>query len=155
MEGVALDKYSSIGSYSFIAQGVLISKSNIGNYCSIAPSVKIGLGEHSLNRVSTSAKFYNNSYEELTNGECIIGNDVWIGTNAVILRGVKIGDGAVIGANAVVTKDVPSFGVAVGVPAKVVKYRFSDEKMQKIIKSTWWNFSFEEAKLIIKSIENE
>jgi len=155
MQGVRLDKYSSIGNYTYIAQGVLITKSQIGNYCSIAPSAKIGLGEHILSRVSTSPRFYTNSYEELTKGECKIDNDVWIGANAVILRGVHIGHGAVIGANAVVTKDIPPFAIAVGMPAKIIKYRFSPEIIQKIINSNWWSYSYNEAKLIIKSLENE
>lgn len=69
----------------------------------------------------------------------IIGNDVWIGSHALILGGVKIGDGAVIGAGAVVTKDVPPYAVVGGVPARIIKYRFSQEIIDKLLEIKWWN----------------
>jgi acetyltransferase-like isoleucine patch superfamily enzyme len=76
-----------------------------------------------------------------------IGNDVWIGQSAIILRQVsKIGDGAVIGAGAVVTKDVPDYAIVAGSPAKVIRYRFSQENIQKLKKEQWWNKSIEELK---------
>jgi len=146
---VFIDINTSLGKYNFIAENTIITKSKIGSYCSIAPYVKIGLGEHDYKKVSSSVRFIKDSYSVLTQSDCVIGNDVWIGTNAVVLRGVNIGDGAVIGANAVVTKDIPPFAIAVGVPAKVIKYRFSKEKIKQIIESKWWNYDIEEAKVII------
>lgn len=68
-----------------------------------------------------------------------IGNDVWIGDNVIIKNGVKIGDGAVVGLGAVVTKDVPPYAVVAGVPAKIIKYRFSDEIISELLELEWWN----------------
>lgn len=136
----AVDSYCEIGKYTSIGKNTNITKTSIGNYTSIANNVSIGQGEHDLNRISTKAMFYgNNGYEIITPGECIIGNDVWIGANAVILRNVKIGDGAVVGAGAVVTKDVGNFEIVVGIPAKKLKERFTKEKQKRIIDSAWWN----------------
>ena len=78
---------------------------------------------------------------DLLKGECVIGKDVWIGAGAVILRGVKVGNGAVVGANAVVTKDVDSFSIVGGVPAKLIKYRFNKEKIDLIKDSKWWDLT--------------
>jgi len=72
--------------------------------------------------------------------KCIIGNDVWIGTNSTILRGVTIGNGAVIGANTVVTKDVPDYAIVVGNPARIIKYRFSETIAEKLNGICWWDF---------------
>nr|WP_246566018.1 CatB-related O-acetyltransferase [Tissierella simiarum] len=74
---------------------------------------------------------------------CIIGNDVWIGSNAVILRGVKVGNGAVIGAGAIVTKDVEPYSIVVGNPARVIKKRFSEQIIESLEKIQWWNWSKE------------
>ena len=125
-----------IGSNCYIGQSTLITSAKIGNYTSIASGVKIGQGEHPIKNVSTSSLFFNdNVFEKLTEKECIIGNDVWIGTNAVILRGISIGNGAIIGAGSVVTKDVPDFSINVGVPAKVIKYRFNNQSIKIIEES--------------------
>ena len=155
LESSIIDKNSEIGNYSFISSNVIITKSKIGNYCSIAPCAKIGLGEHDYHNISTSVRFIENPYQELTKKECKLGNDVWVGTNAVILRGVTIGDGAVIGANAVVTKDIPPFAIAVGAPTRILKYRFSEDKINKIIASKWWDYSLLNAQIKIKELEND
>ena len=73
----------------------------------------------------------------------IIGNDVWIGANAIILPGVTVGDGAIIGAGAVVTRDVPPYAIMVGVPAKILKYRYTKDDIKKLLKIAWWNWSSE------------
>jgi len=74
-----------------------------------------------------------------------IGNDVWVGRNAIITPSVsRIGNGAVIGAGAVVTKDVPDYAVVVGNPAQIIKYRFSEQKIKKLLDTKWWNKSIEE-----------
>lgn len=82
-------------------------------------------------------------------GDTIAGNDVWIGQNAAILPGVHIGDGAIIGANAVVSKDVPPYAIAVGNPAIVKKYRFDEETIDLLLKLKWWDKNIEEVKRLI------
>jgi acetyltransferase-like isoleucine patch superfamily enzyme len=153
MSSTLLSGKNEIGEYTYIGFNSLITKSSIGRYCSIANNVSIGIGEHKIDRVSTSSLFYKNAYEILTENECIIGNDVWIGSNAVIRRGVQIGDGAIIGANSFVNKDVKPFEIVGGTPAKFIKMRFNDEKIQLIKKSKWWNKDLESARFSIKELE--
>ena len=81
-------------------------------------------------------------------GDTVIGNDVWIGTRSIIMDGVSIGHGAVVAANTVVTKDVPPFAVVGGVPAKIIKYRFPAEKVERIIGSKWWESSIDKINLL-------
>lgn len=122
----------------------------IGKYCSISTHVVIFLGsEHRMEWVSTypfsvlwdSAKTITTYHS--TKGDVIIGNDVWIGYNVTILSGVKIGDGAVIGTGSVVSKDVPPYAIVAGNPARVVRYRFSEEAIEKLLKVRWWDWSDE------------
>jgi virginiamycin A acetyltransferase len=151
----SVDATSNIGSYSYIGCYTHITKGRLGRYCSVANNVSIGQGEHRLDRVSTSSKFYDTPWETLTEGECVIESDVWIGVDAVILRGVKIGVGAVVAANAVVTKDVPAFAVVGGVPARLIRYRFTEEKQKIILTSRWWEKEREEAAAAILQLEKE
>lgn len=150
-----IDDFCDIGSYTYIGRNCSITKSKIGRYCSIGNNVSIGQGEHDLNKVSTSSLFYDSPYEELTKEECIIENDVWIGVDSIILRGVRIGTGAVVGANSVVTKDVPPFSIVAGVPSKIIRYRFDEAKIVKIEQSKWWEKDLKSAKKIIEGLENE
>lgn len=151
----AIDSNSNIGRYCYIGKNVSITKTDIGCYTSIANNVSIGQGEHKIDEISTSSIFYTNEYEQLTVEDCKIGNDVWIGAGAIILRGVTIGDGAIIGANAVVTKDIPEFSIAVGIPAKVIRKRVSEEKIKKIKEKKWWNEDLDKAREIIESLNRE
>lgn len=110
----------SIGDYVTVGRGTIISVKTtctIGSYVLIGPNVQIQDSNHSMKRENL-IKYQRASIEPIT-----IGNDVWIGAGAKVLAGVTIGDGAVIGANAVVTKDIPDFAIAVGCPAKVIKFR--------------------------------
>ncbi|MFT4684241.1 MAG: acetyltransferase-like isoleucine patch superfamily enzyme [Flavobacteriaceae bacterium] len=142
-----------IGNYSYISYSCTINNCEIGNFCSIASGVKIGLGKHPVNFISTSPIFYspkNPLMHVLTkiskfseNEKVVIGNDVWIGTNVTVLDGVKIGNGAIIGANSIVTKDVKPFTIVGGVPAKFIKTRFSENSIEIIEKSKWWNLPIE------------
>lgn len=131
----------------------------IGRYCSIARSATVFNRNHPLEFKSTNALFYN-PVLNIVKKDCIahipliIGNDVWLGHNSIILPNVRfIGDGAVIGAGAVVNKDVPPFAVVVGNPSRVVRYRFNKEQIGIILESKWWEKSIEELKLHIKEFQ--
>lgn len=133
-----IDDKSSVGSYTYIGDRCSVTRASIGRYVSIGNNVSIGPGEHDLSNISTSSHFYKNIYDELTKDDCIIEGDVWIGVNAIVLRGVKVGVGAAIAANAVVTKDVPDYAVVAGVPARIIKYRFDADKRKKLLTTKWW-----------------
>ncbi len=138
-----------IGDYGYIATNCRISNMQIGKFCSIGPNFCCGLGIHPVDGISTHPMFYSiakqngtslcqeNKIEE--SKTTYIGHDVFIGANVTVLDGVKIGDGAVVGAGAVVSKDIPPYAIAVGVPAKVVKYRFSEEQIARLLERKWWN----------------
>ncbi len=138
----------TIDDYTYISPNANISKTSIGKFNSIGPNFICGYGIHPLNAISTSPVFYtkngienksfcdNDIFE--TRKPIIIGNDVFIGANVTVLDGVTIGNGAVIGAGAVVVKDIPAYAIAVGVPAKVIKYRFDDEQIKKFQEIKWW-----------------
>ena len=120
----------------------------VGNYCSIAGNVSIFLGgNHRPDWITTYPfSFFEDSARHLTgvpvsNGDVIIGHDVWIGEGAVILSGVHVGNGAVIGASAVVSKDVPAYGIVVGNPARLVRKRFSDTEIETLQAMSWWDWS--------------
>lgn len=134
-----VSKDSIIGNYTYIGDNCIITKASIGNYCSIAPNVAIGLWEHNLTKFSTSGFLDKKQYVNLTHKECIINNDVWIGTWSIIRRWVTIWNGAVIGANSFVNSDIPPFAIAVWSPAKVIRYRFNENTIERINKSEWWN----------------
>lgn len=125
----------------------------LGNYCSIAPGVKILLGgEHHIEYVTTypfsllldEAK--NLSGYPYSKGNVIIGNDVWIGQDALILSGIRIGDGAVIAGRSVVTSDVEPYSVVAGNPARHIKFRFSQEVIDTMLRIAWWNWPTSEIK---------
>lgn len=140
--------------YSYIARNSNATNVQIGKFCSIGPNFCCGLGLHPTNGISTAPMFYSKAkqngltlvndvvYEEQK--QTTIGNDVFIGANVTIIDGVTIGDGAVIGAGAVVVKDIPPYAVAGGVPAKVIKYRFDQDIIEKLLKLKWWDWSDED-----------
>lgn len=154
-KGCLIDKHCKIGQYTFINTNCTITKATIGNYCSIGSNVVIGPGQHDLDRVSISGHFYHDGYEELTKEPVTIGHDVWIGTYAIIMRGVNVGTGAVIGAGAIVTKNVPDYAVVVGVPAKVIKYRFNEEQQEQTKQSRWFDLDKESAMQTIQKLAND
>ena len=137
---------TSVGRYSKLRD------CKIGKFCSISWDVTIGAVSHPMNRISTHAFTYRKQFGisdsdiALAQKETLIENDVWIGCNAVILSGITVGNGAIIGAGAVVTRDVPPYAVVVGVPAKVMRYRFDEAQIRKIYNLKWWDWSDEQIK---------
>lgn len=131
-----------IGRGTYVCSRSIIKSACIGRYCSIAEGVQIGLALHHLATVSTFPLLEG---EILSNKVTVVGNDVWIGANAIILgNGISVGDGAVIGAGAVVTKDIPPYAIVGGVPAKILRYRFTEEERGELLKIKWWNWSVKE-----------
>jgi virginiamycin A acetyltransferase len=139
-----------VGAYTYVAENSKISIAEIGRFCSIGPNFFCGYGIHPLNGISTHPMFYStlkqNGYT-LTKKNKIqerkkikIGNDVFIGANVTVLDGVTIGDGAVIGAGSIVSKNIPEYAIAVGNPIKVIRYRFDEITIQKLLEKKWWDF---------------
>jgi len=153
MRRCEIDRNSKIQSYTYIGNNCFISAANIGKYCSIANNVSIGMGEHLLSHPSTNSLFYDNPMEILLKNECIINNDVWIGVDSIIRRGVVIGNGAVIGANSFVNTNIPPYAIAVGSPAKVIKYRFTPEQIRLIEETKWWEKDQKDAKKILEGLD--
>ncbi len=143
----------------------ILSKINpiaIGNFCSIAKDVTIQEYNHRTDRLSTyymEKNFFQgrNIGEISSKGAVVIGNDVWIGAKSIVLSGVTIGDGAVVAAGSVVTKDVPSYAIVGGNPARVIKYRFPPDVITKLQSMKWWNWPPEKVTaqrdLFLKSID--
>lgn len=144
-------KNSTIGNYCYIGMGDYLNTVETGNYCSIAGGVGIGALEHPWTNYSTST-ILNPSNEFITK-KTQIGNDVWIGTKCYIRQGVKIGDGAVVGACSFVNKDVPPYAIVFGCPAKIYKYRFNQDTIERLIKSKYWNYGPSRAKRILNELK--
>ena len=142
---------SEVGAYSYISPNTVIENAQIGRFCSISDHCRIGMGTHNTNQISTSpiftqkvngtkARWVDKNVNDLPFRKVRVGNDVWIGSRAMILGGVTVGDGAVVGAGAVVTKDVPAYAIVAGVPAKVIKYRFPDRLIELLMDFKWWYY---------------
>lgn len=122
----------------------------IGRYSSIAETATGWGANHPMNSKSSNALFYNPvmglaDVEPIERTKLTIGNDVWLGHNSIILSSVSsVGDGAVVGAGSVVNKDVPPYAVVVGHPARVVRYRFSDERIAELLEEQWWQYPLNE-----------
>lgn len=137
------------GAYSYMRSGgELYGNTVVGRFCSIGQNVVIGLekNKHPTTWLSTSlfSKHIEKGYESINmENTTKIGNDCWIGRDAAIMSGVTIGNGAIIGARALVTSDVPPYAIYAGVPARLIRYRFSSDLVDGLIQSKWWNISME------------
>lgn len=133
-----------------------ITDVNIGKFCSMSSGINIVGGEHNVSWVSTFPlrdRFQlpgrGRDGHPKSKGPICIGNDVWIGMGVTILSGVNIGDGSVVAAQSVVTKDVPPYTIVAGNPAKIIKYRFDQETIQALLRIQWWNWDL---KKIVENI---
>lgn len=138
---------SEMDNYSYINENSLVINTRIGKFTSIGYNCGIGLPEHPINYISTSPFIYSENnifnlpktFDSFTK-DTQIGNDCWIGNNVIILQGKTIGDGAIIAAGSVVTKDVEPYSIVAGVPAKKIKYRFSENEIKFLNQLKWWDW---------------
>lgn len=138
------EEYNVLYNYDFTKVKLVF-----GKFCAIAAETRfIMTGDHKLDAISTYPfPIFQNGWEEAysiadlpTKGDIIVGNDVWFGYNSLIKGGVTIGDGAIIATSAVVVKDVPAYSIVAGNPAKVVKMRFDDVTIDRLLQISWWNW---------------
>jgi chloramphenicol O-acetyltransferase type B len=141
------------GSFSYVNEQSLLRSVEVGRFSSIGPHFLCGFGAHPSNLLSTSPVFYSTRSQSgmsfadrdyfKETSETSIGHDVWVGTRVFVRDGVRIGNGAIIAAGAVVVKDVPDYAIMGGVPARVIRYRFPEEAIKALLAIEWWNWSEE------------
>ncbi len=138
------EEYNVLYNYDFTKVKLII-----GKFCAIAAETRfIMTGDHKLDAISTFPfPIFQNGWESVysiadlpTKGDIIVGNDVWFGYDSLVKGGVTIGDGAIIATRAVVVKDVPPYSIVAGNPAKVVKMRFDDKTIDRLLRIAWWNW---------------
>ncbi len=154
IDGVELHGNIGIGKNTTINGGntdlrASVNKISIGSFCSIARNVTFQEYNHDLTKLTSymvRTNLEGKSFKEdlVSKGNIELGHDVWIGTQCVILSGAKIGTGAVIAANSVVTGEIPPYAIAAGSPAKVIKYRFEEKVISELLQSKWWDKTHEQ-----------
>lgn len=157
LSSMEIHMIGSIGAFSYMRGGRIGGGlKSVGRYCSIAPGITVGDSNHAVNWLSTHPFQYGAStifknwtkrkdhqflkMKHTKSPNTVIGNDVWIGANVTIMPGVTIADGAVVGAGSVVTKDVPAYAIVAGVPAKIIRFRFDENTIKKLLDLKWWRF---------------
>lgn len=142
---------STFGDYSYVAGDVQMIYAEVGKFCSIASHVRLNPGNHPMQRVTQHHMTYRRKqygfgdddqeiFDWRRSNKVVVGHDVWIGHAAIVMPGVCIDTGAVVGSNAVVTKDVGPFEIVVGVPAKPIRKRFPDHIIEKLLQIAWWEW---------------
>lgn len=148
--GVSIGPNCSLGKRSYISgPNTTINSAKIGRYCSIAMGVKLGLDEHDYTKVSTHPFLYSSIFGSFTSqrnsvqkkAAVVVEDDVWIGCNAIVMRGVKVGKGAVIAGGAIVTVDVEPYAIVGGVPARLLGYRFNENIRNSLLNIDWCSWS--------------
>jgi len=157
-----------VGNFTFInTDSIVYPHVRLGRYCSIARNCEIGVANHPTNYLSTHSFQYHGAlfpklpiYKNNITGvgfrahpETVIGSDVWLGAKSIIKSGVRIGDGVIVAANSVVTRNIPPYAIVGGSPAKLIRYRF--EQIVNLLRLEWWNLPFEKImKLPFDSIDD-
>jgi acetyltransferase-like isoleucine patch superfamily enzyme len=155
----------ALDDFTYISAHTTMFRTRIGKFCSIGPHVIAGIGRHPVKQyVSTHPIFYSTFKQAQTtfaDKDCFeefagitIGNDVWIGAKVFIGDGVKIGDGAIVAAGSVVTKDIPAYAIFGGVPAKFIRYRFTEEQISFLKSVKWWERDIDWLKINFKLFHN-
>lgn len=145
-------EYSTVGDYSYLGERCLVADAEIGRFCAIAAHVRIGAPNHPMDRVSQHRFTYcpeyyfddalrdNGFFDTRRSDRVVIGNDVWIGHGVVVLPGVRVGDGAVLAAGAIVHRDVAAYTIVGGVPARKLRDRFAPDIARKLQNIAWWQW---------------
>jgi phosphonate metabolism protein (transferase hexapeptide repeat family) len=146
---------AELGDFSYLGPRCIVGDATIGKFCAIAAEVRIGAPNHPMDRPSMHRFTYCPEYysadavrdhaffDRRKQDRAVIGNDVWIGHGVIVLPGVKVGDGAVLAAGAVVTKDVQPYTIVGGIPAKFIRERFTRTIAERLTSIAWWNWPFE------------
>ncbi|HEY3282047.1 MAG TPA: DapH/DapD/GlmU-related protein [Armatimonadota bacterium] len=146
----------SLGDYSYVAPETLMREVSTGRFCSIGPRCLVGSAAHPITFVSTSPAFYTvtppmgGSFADREHfggaQPVVLGHDVWVGAHVLVRDGVKVGTGAVLAAGAVVVKDVPPYSVVGGVPARLIRMRFAEDRVERLLETRWWEWSTDRLK---------